>query len=157
MSERETSASLEIAAPPERVYDLVSDVTRMGEYSPECQRGEWLGAAGPAVGARFRGRNRHGMYRWSTTCRVVAAERGREFAWEVTAALGLPVARWGYRFEPSGAGTRVTEEWVDRRSGLVRTLGRLTTGTPHDAAQTRESMRQTLERLRVVAEGTAAA
>jgi hypothetical protein len=55
-----------IEAPREVVYDLVTDVTRMGEWSPECVACEWVdGATGPAVGARFRGRNRHGLARWS--------------------------------------------------------------------------------------------
>ena len=61
-------ASVRVAAAPEKVYELVSDVTRMGEWSPETTSAEWIdGATGPAVGARFKGRNRNGVARWSTT------------------------------------------------------------------------------------------
>jgi hypothetical protein len=57
-----------IDAPPEAIYDLVADVTWMGEWSPECIGCEWVdGATGPAVGARFRGRHRSGLARWSTS------------------------------------------------------------------------------------------
>jgi uncharacterized protein YndB with AHSA1/START domain len=71
---------------PERVWELVSDVTRIGRYSPETFEAEWLdGADGPAVGARFRGhvkRNGRGPVYW-TTCTVTAAEPGREFSFGV--------------------------------------------------------------------------
>jgi hypothetical protein len=60
-------ALTEVCASPSQLYDAVSDVRRMGEWSPECQRCEWIdGAVGPAVGARFKGRNRRGIIRWST-------------------------------------------------------------------------------------------
>ena len=50
------AVTLHIDAPPEKVWGLVSDITKMGEYSPEVFEAEWLGGAtGPAVGARYRG------------------------------------------------------------------------------------------------------
>ena len=59
-------ALTEVCASPSQLYDAVSDVRRMGEWSPECQRCEWIDeAVGPAVGARFKGRNRRGIIRWS--------------------------------------------------------------------------------------------
>ena len=69
-----------MSAPPEEVWDLVSDVTRIGSYSPETFEAEWIeGATGPAVGARFRGhvkRNGIGPIYW-TTCTVSACEPGK--------------------------------------------------------------------------------
>ncbi|MEY3619020.1 MAG: hypothetical protein RL726_1718, partial [Actinomycetota bacterium] len=60
--------SKEIAASPEVVWEMVSDLTRMGEWSPENKGGEWIkGATGPAVGASFKGRNSNGKKSWSTT------------------------------------------------------------------------------------------
>lgn len=104
------TGEVHIEAPPEVVYDLVSDVSRMGQWSPECTDAEWLnGANGPEVGARFRGRNRRGLARWSTKPRVVAAERGREFSFVVPDPLGHEVAQWTYRLKPAGTGTAVTE------------------------------------------------
>src|SRR5205814_1005416 len=96
---------------PYRVYELLSDITRMGEWSPECQGGEWLdGASGPAVGATFRGHNRMGPRRWSTTCEVVAADRGREFAFTVV-VRGREATRWRYRLDPRDDGTEVRESF----------------------------------------------
>src|SRR3954470_3226665 len=77
------SVSLRIAASPEALYDIVSDPAAMGALSPECVGGHWLdGATGPAVGARFKGKNKRGIARWSTKSTVVAADRGKEFAFE---------------------------------------------------------------------------
>ena len=70
-------AHVEIAAPAARVYDLVADVTRIGERSPECYRVEWLdGATAAVVGARFRGYNRIGPIKWSTVCVITKSEPG---------------------------------------------------------------------------------
>lgn len=104
------AGTIHIAATPEVIYDLVSDVTRMGEWSPECTKAEWLnGATGPSVGAKFRGRNRHGLMRWTTTPRIVVAEPGREFSFVAPDILGYDTARWTYRFDPTASGTEVTE------------------------------------------------
>lgn len=97
---------LRIEASPDALYDLVSDPANMGRLSPECTGGHWLdGATGPAVGARFKGTNKRGFVRWSTKSTIVAAERGREFAFEV----GDSGTQWRYQFEPDGTGTIVTE------------------------------------------------
>jgi uncharacterized protein YndB with AHSA1/START domain len=107
------SVTVRVDAPPEKVWGLVSDITNTGRFSPETFEAEWLdGAAGPAVGTRFRGhvkRNGRGPVYW-TTCTVVACEPGREF----TFVVGKPEKRlmtWGYRFEPAGDGTDVTESY----------------------------------------------
>src|SRR3954471_13280853 len=104
-------ASVHVDAPPQAVYDAVTDVTRMGEWSPETVKCEWLdGATRPAVGARFKGTNKRGFVRWSTKPRVVVAEQGREFAF-VTEGLG-PATRWTYRFESAtDGGTDATESF----------------------------------------------
>jgi uncharacterized protein YndB with AHSA1/START domain len=105
------SASIHIDAPAEKVYAVISDVRRMGEWSPECRECEWLdGATGPTVGARFKGSNRNGFVRWSTKPRVVAADPGREFAF-VTEVRGNELTKWSYRFEPDAGGTLVTESF----------------------------------------------
>jgi uncharacterized protein YndB with AHSA1/START domain len=149
------SVSRDVAAPTERVWDLVSDLTRMGEWSPENTGGTWVkGAAAPATGARFRGTNAHGKKSWVTNVVVDTCEPGRQFSFEVTAA-GFKVARWSYEIEPTDIGSRVTETWTDRRNPLARTLGKPASGTAHDADQTRAGMETTLERLAQVAESGA--
>ena len=72
---------MHIAAPPGLVWDLVSDVTRIGEFSPETFEAQWLdGATGPRAGARYRGHvRRTGAGRCTgRPARVTADEPGRE-------------------------------------------------------------------------------
>jgi uncharacterized protein YndB with AHSA1/START domain len=75
---------MSIAAPPARVWELVTDLQLMGHWSPEYQGGEWLdGATGPVVGARFKGRNKRGEREWESVSTVLEAEPGRSFVWAV--------------------------------------------------------------------------
>ena len=105
------TAAVTISASPQEVYRLVSDVTRMGEWSPECLRCEWIdGASSPIVGSLFRGHNRISRYRWATTAQVTTADLGREFAFS-TMEDGRESTRWRYLFEPSNGGTLVTESY----------------------------------------------
>ena len=94
-------------ATPATVWALVSDVTRIGEFSPETFEAEWLGeATGPAVGARFRGhvkRNGIGPIYW-TPCTVLECVPDQEFAFGVGSAR-KPIIVWRYHLEPSGDGT----------------------------------------------------
>ena len=139
-----------MSASPEKVWSLVSDVTRIGEFSPETFEAEWSdGASGPAVGAKFRGhvkRNGRGPVYW-TSCEVVTCDPEREFAFVVGNGLNT----WRYRLEPSGGGTDVTESFqlADRLPLRIywALLGRLRGRT------NREGMRATLERMKTVVEG----
>ena len=105
--------SIDIAAPPELVYDLVADVTRMGQWSPECYRCDWLdGATAGAPGTRFRGYNRLGGYQWERTAVVDSADRGRKFAFTtVDDRTGRQETQWHYTMEPSPSGTILTESF----------------------------------------------
>lgn len=146
------AVTVRIAATPEHVYSIVSDVTQMGRLSPECTGGRWLGGAtGPVVGARFRGTNKRGWVRWATTNEVVAAEPGREFAFE-TKQSGI---RWSYSFERDGDGTLVTESraaWRDRPLTAKLASRLFLGGLDEHEDEMREGMRATLERLKAVAE-----
>lgn len=106
-------AAIEIAAPPDQVYELITDVTRMGEWSPECYRCAWLDDAGTAtVGARFRGYNKLGRYRWRTTAVVTAADRGRSFAFTVVHdKTGRAETSWRYDLAETPTGTLLTESF----------------------------------------------
>lgn len=94
------SVSIDVAAPPEDVYDFVTAVERLGALGPECQRCEWV-----EPGVHFRGHNRIGTFEWSTDCHVVAMERPSRFAWEVNDER---FTRWSYELTPIADGTRVT-------------------------------------------------
>jgi uncharacterized protein YndB with AHSA1/START domain len=147
------TVTITIAAPTDVVYALVADLSRMGEWSPETTRITWLGGATePRRGARFRGANRNGVHRWSTTCTVLRAEPGRELTWESRLAR-RPVALWRYTFEPDGNGrTRVTEMCEDRRGAVFRALGGVASGVSDRRAHNAQSMAVTLDRLRTAAE-----
>jgi uncharacterized protein YndB with AHSA1/START domain len=149
----QVSVTKDIAASAETLWAMVSDVTRMGEWSPENEGGEWLGnATGPQTGATFRGTNRNGKRKWQTVATILDAEPGRAFSFRVKAAGGLKVAEWRYAFEPTATGCRVTETWVDQRGFLVKSLGKPVSGVGDRAAHNRAGMEQTLERLAAAAE-----
>lgn len=115
--------SLAVAAPADSVYDLVSDLPRMGEWSPECERVTWRGGATSAAkSAQFLGHNRAGPIRWMTQGEVVTAEHGRHLAFEIRFGP-MPIARWEYFIVPDDADPStctVVEEWTDRRPGWYR-------------------------------------
>lgn len=137
-------ASVTVQAPAERVWDLVTDLPNMGALSPENAGGRWLGgAAGPTVGARFRGRNANGWRRWSTAVKVTRCQQPTAFAFEVS-SLGLPVSTWTYTIEPTGDGCTVTETWTDRRAGWFAALTGVLTGVPDRTAATRAGIEATL-------------
>ena len=144
----ELAEQITIGVPPGDVYRAVSDVKRMARWSPECFAAlVWSRRDGTP--ARFVGLNRRGPWVWFTTCQVVTARPGEEFAFDVT-TFGMPVSRWSYRLAPEGAGTKVTEAWLDKRSRGANTLGRIFTGkVAHDRPRAnREGMRTTLARLK---------
>lgn len=150
-------ATVQVNAPPEKVYELVSDVTRMGQWSPETVRARWLGGVtGPAVGARFRGTNRRGVAVWVTTPKVVAAEPGREFAFVVPlAVVGRELTKWTYRFEPGAdGGTTVTEsfETVNDIPRYITFMYRSLMGVTHRESDLEANMQSTLERIKAAAE-----
>lgn len=107
MTALEHSDSIVVSATPEALYAMVSDVTRTGEWSPICKACWWDEGDGPRVGAKFTGRNVTPERTWETRSEVVAADPGREFAWEVNGGW----VRWGFTFEGTDGGTRVTETW----------------------------------------------
>lgn len=144
--------SVHIEASPADVYALVTDVAGMGRFSPECTGGRWLdGATGPAVGARFKGSNRRGAVRWSTTNEVVAAEPGVAFAFE-TKQSGT---RWSYDLQADVDGTLLTESrepWRPRPL-LAKIVSAVALGgvASHDD-EMRAGMTATLEKIKQVAE-----
>lgn len=149
------SVSLRIEAAPEALYDIVSDPSNMGRLSPECTGGHWLDdATGPAVGARFKGTNKRGFVRWSTKSTVVAAERGKEFAFEV----GDSGTRWRYSFAADGSGTVVTESREASKpypfiAKAFTTV--LLGGVDKHTEELRAGMAATLQRLKDLAEAPA--
>lgn len=143
--------AVDVAAPVDRVYELVSDLPGMGAFSPENRGGRWVRGDGPQPGAVFVGSNGAGRRRWSTRSTVVRAEPGRVFAFEV-ASLGQAVARWTYELAPIDGGCRLTEAWQDLRGPALRRVGPLLTGVKDRTAFTASSIEQTLQAVRRRAE-----
>jgi len=146
------AVSREIQAGADTLYEMLSDVTRIGEWSPECRAAQWLdGAVTAGVGVRFRGRNRSGLANWSRTCEIVEATPGRVFAFRTVPGRLTPDSTlWRYTLSPNAEGTLVTESYeilqplpepiqhlvvrpllshhFDMRPDMVRTLERLDAG-----------------------------
>jgi uncharacterized protein YndB with AHSA1/START domain len=143
------SVTVHMAAPPDRVWSLLSDVTRIGSYSPETFEAQWIeGATGPAVGARFRGhvkRNGRGPVYW-TSCTVTECEPGRTFAFGVGAVGKPPLNVWRYDIVLAGDGSDVTESFTLRPTWSLR-LYWAVLGWARGKTN-RNGMRTTLERIR---------
>jgi uncharacterized protein YndB with AHSA1/START domain len=154
MADKQVEVSTTIKADPDRLYDLVSELTEMGRWSPENTGGRWVGGAtGPAVGARFRGNNRSGWRRWSTTATVTEAERGKRFVFKVTFA-GVPIAEWAYEFAGAGSATTVTERWTDLRPWWMDKGSAPVMGVWDRPEHNRKNMEATLEALKRGAESS---
>ena len=112
MTERPViTRSLSIAGEPETLYDLIADVTRMGEWSPACTGGTWDEGAGPTVGSWFTGHNKYGDRAYDTRCQITAADRPNTIAW-MAGGADEGITEWRYRFQPTDGGTEVTETWT---------------------------------------------
>jgi len=147
-------ASVDIAASVDAVYDVLSDVTRMGERSPECYRCEWLdGATAAAPGARFRGYNRLGVVRWATTCTVTTADRGREFAFTVMSRHGREETQWRYIIAEVDGLTRLTESYEFLWCPVAARIAEIP--FPRDK-QLRRGLQQTLAHIKATAEAARA-
>lgn len=141
-----------IRATAEEVYDLVADLPRMGEWSPECQTVEWTdGSTTPTVGATFVGHNKGGpagLMRWSRRGRVLIADRGRSFAF-VTEEGGRESTEWRYDFEEVDGATRVTESYDVR---WIPTWARIVDVPTNRCKELAEAMEHTLCQLKAAAE-----
>lgn len=145
--EKHVEVTKEIKASPEAVWAAISDVTRMGEWSPECHTCEWNDdATGPAVGARFTGHNRNGDFEWTTEAVVTESVPGEKFAFD--GVFGdLHFAKWAYMIEPTADGSRVTETWDEGRPDEVMEATKAISGVDDRGAHNRKTMQETLDRL----------
>ena len=144
--------TVRMAAPPEKVWALVSDVTRIGEFSPETFEAEWTrGSTGPEEGAYFKGhvkRNGVGPTYW-TPCRVTRCVPNEVFEFRV-GTDDVAVNNWGYRIAPDGDGSLVTE-YFRLEPRLPLRLYWAVLG-PLRGRTNEKGMRTTLERMKAVVE-----
>lgn len=141
------------------VWSLVSDLPRMGEFSPENIGGVWVdGATGAAVGAAFRGTNRNGRRQWTTKVTIVECEPVRRLTFDVRTSFGVHVSRWSYEIAPTSAGCRLTEHWYRVGAWLVRRfLGPRVTGRADRPGYNVLSIEHTLAAVKATAEAGAQA
>lgn len=145
------SATIEIAADPAAVFATISDVTRMGEWSPECVAVRWAGGAtGPGLGVTFEGDNEARFLgltvkRWTTTSEITAFEPGEVFEF-VTEGY----TTWTYRLRPTAGGTEVTESYAyapapGRQAFLYEKVLARPAGMVKGMQRTLERIKQTVE------------
>jgi uncharacterized protein YndB with AHSA1/START domain len=152
VSARRQEVSIRVAAPPEAVWALVSDVTRIGELSPETFEARWIrGSTGPEVGAFFKGhvkRNGVGPTYWAL-CRVTECVPNEVFEFAVGTER-TALTHWGYRLRPDAGGTEVTEYFRIEPSLPMRVYW--TVLGPLRGRTNRRGMRTTLDRVKAVLE-----
>jgi uncharacterized protein YndB with AHSA1/START domain len=139
--------SCDIAASPSVVFAALTDISRMGEWSPETYRAEWNeGFDGAELGAVFTGHNRNGDKEWSTQAEIVELVPDRRFFFDCS-VRGFVFSKWGYAIEATDSGCRVTEYNQDLRPESARARSAQLSGVEDRLAHNRAGMRTTLERL----------
>jgi polyketide cyclase/dehydrase/lipid transport protein len=153
MTTKEPSAtsSVQIDAAPATVYALITDLAAMTEIAEETAKMRWAKGSSAAPGAVFKGTNRNGWRRWTTTCTVTDAQPGERFAFDVS-HTGVPISRWQYDIAAAGGGCTVTESTWDRRPGWYKKPAELATGVGNRAGVNAEHIQATLQRLKKRAE-----
>ena len=148
------SASVVVDAPPDAVWEVVSDVARMPEWSPELRRLFVIGDKRPRVGMNLLGINRRGFAAWPTTSKVVRFEPGRAVAWK-TRESG---ATWTYELQPEDGGTRLTgrRDLADFTLG-TKLMAPVIGGAEGHDQELADGIRATLERIKATIESTAPA
>lgn len=146
----ESSVAVTVDADIDAVWQVVRDVTRVGEWSHECVGAEWLrGSSSVIPGARFRGRNRAGVFRWGRVCEIVSAEP-HELVWRTVPTAFYPdSSEWRIALEAVGTGTRISQSFqVLRAPKVLSVLYALLIPNHRDR---RAALIQDLERLGAVA------
>jgi uncharacterized protein YndB with AHSA1/START domain len=136
----------EVEATPQQVWEVLSDVTRVGEWSHECHTATWLpGHTSAVVGAQFAGSNRQGLMRWGRLCTITEVEPERLLVYRTGGGLPPDSTQWRFDLEPIASGTRIRQSYSilklprltelsilllmpahhDRRPALVADLARL--------------------------------
>ena len=145
--EKVITVSKEIAATPDQVWDLVTDLRSMGRWSPENDGGDWIkGASGPALGAKFKGDNSWEGKSWKAPVTITEFEAPTRFAFEMRVPL-IGGADWSFDIEPTDSGCKVTQTWIDQRTKALKVIGAKVSGVPDRIMHTRMSMQTTLDNL----------
>ena len=152
--------TVDIAAAPERVWDLVTDINLPARFSSEFKGAEWVEGNGPALGARFVGYNERKTARWDTTCTVVEFEPLQRFGYAVEDVTN-PAATWRFELNPAAGGCRLTM-WAQMGPGPSGVSGAISRNPEREAEiiamrseEWRHNMTATLDGIQSLAEGNA--
>lgn len=139
-----------VDAPPEQVFAVLTDVTRIAEWSHECHGAEWLdGATQAELGATFRGTNQVNRFGWSRTCTITTFEPGRAFGYRTSGGVPPDSTAWSFELEPEGTGTRIIQRYNVIKFSCVLELATYAFVPAH--RDRTEALRQDLVRLGAVA------
>lgn len=143
------TAEIYVDATPEAVYDVIADIQRMSEWSPDLDQVTFTeGYRETAEGAKFQARNQMGPVKWTSDCKVLVSRRGEELAWDVLDGE-WPVSRWRYQLEPQGDGTRLQESVeVLRIPKSSKVFWLFEGGQEGHMQKLQQNMQQTLERIK---------
>ena len=145
--EKIVTVSREIAASPNEVWDLITNLPNMGRWSPENDGGKWVkGSTGPELGAKFSGENSWEGKSWKAPVTITEFDAPRRFVFEMRFPF-MGGSDWSFDLEPTSEGCKVTQTWVDRRRKALVVIGGKVSGVPDRASHTRMSMETTLEKL----------
>ncbi len=157
-SKLDTGGTVEVDVPatPEQVWAVLTDVTRIGEWSHECRTAKWVdGADRAAVGAKFRGSNKVRFNRWSKKCTITDLEPARRFVYDTGVdMMGGPTV-WTFTLEPTEVGCKVTQSF--KIDNLPKAAGWMISKMLPEHADRSQALREDLERLGVLAAKTAVA
>ncbi len=152
---RDCAATITIDASVDDVWNVISDVTRVGEWSGECRQCEWVGDSVKAVpGARFRGSNRRGWMRWARLNEIDVADAPSELAWHtVFDATHRDSTEWRLRLRATPDGTEVTQSFqILRLSRAMEAFLGLLQPAHRDRSN---DLAEDLTRLKALVEGSA--
>lgn len=150
-ADRELRAETVVAAPPDQVWDVLTDLSQMPDWSPELVRMVPLKRGGLRVGQWYLGINRRKAVVWPTRSVVAIVEPGRSLAWD-TRSSG---ARWIWELIPEGEGTRIVHrrpvpDKLTVMSSLFAPV--FLGGNAGHADELEQGMQQTVSRLRAAVE-----
>ncbi len=142
-------AQIDIDAPVERVWQLISDVNRMPQWSPQCRMMKPLGPVRP--GTRTVNLNRRNLLFWPTTSTITEVIPQSKLAFRVNANGTV----WAYELEPTATGTRVTE--TRHAENGIKAVSTMTTnallgGVPSFERELLDGMNASLARIKAAAE-----
>ncbi|KRB76409.1 polyketide cyclase [Nocardioides sp. Root190] len=148
--------SIEIAAPADKVWALVTDISRMAKWSPQVVKSTVKGGE-VKLGTTFSNLNKQGVKRWPTGGKVVrfvppADGKAGDFAFKIRENRSV----WSFAIEPTADGTTLVTERRETPQGISNVSLILTKvvlgGQKGFTDELRTGIRQTLERIKAEAE-----